>query len=110
MVAKLTFKTEEECILFCNALKNIKDVDGNQFKEASSISKNRPETFKRNGATVDLVWRNLDDDRKNPTKPVTTTTTKPAETTTKTPVTTEPTTTQAPTTTEPVVTEAPVID
>ena len=110
MVAKLTFKTEEECILFCNALKNIKDVDGNQFKEASSISKNRPETFKRNGATVDLVWRNLDDDRKNPTKPVTTTTTKPAETTTKTTVTTEPTTTQAPTTTQPVVTEAPAID
>lgn len=107
MVAKLTFKTEEECILFCNSLKSIKDVDGNQFKEAGSISKNRPETFKRNGATVDLVWRNLDDDRKKPTKPVTTTT-KPEETTTKAPVTTEPTI-QAPTTTQPIVTEPVVV-
>ena len=108
MVAKLTFKTEEECILFCNALKNIKDVDGNQFKEAGSISKNKPETFKRSGATVDLVWRNLDDDRKTPT--VTTTTTKADDTTTttKAPATTEPTT-QAPTTTQPIVTEPVVV-
>ncbi|MBR2957806.1 MAG: hypothetical protein IKC20_06095, partial [Clostridia bacterium] len=74
---------------------------------AGSISKNRPETFKRNGATVDLVWRNLDDDRKKPTKPVTTTT-KPEETTTKAPATTEPTT-QAPTTTQPIVTEPVVV-
>ena len=110
MVAKLTFKTEEECILFCKALKNIKDVDGNQFKEASSISKNKPETFKRSGATVDLVWRNLDDDRKNPTKPATTTT-KPDDTTTttKASVATQPTT-QAPTTTQPVVTEPVVVE
>ncbi len=102
MVAKLTFKTEDEAKVFCKALESRTDVDGNQFKAASSISKNRPETYVRKGATVDLVWRYLDDDRKTPTKTTTaadttTTTTKATETTTQAPTTTQkPTTTQAP--------------
>ncbi len=91
MVAKLTFKTEEEAKVFCKALESRTDVDGYRFKEASSISKNRPETYVRNGATVDFVWRYLDDDRVNPRN--TTTATQPPVTTTKPAApSTEPTT------------------
>ncbi|MBQ3603288.1 MAG: DUF4474 domain-containing protein [Clostridia bacterium] len=83
MVAKLTFKSEEEAKVFCSALEKRTDVDGYRFKEASSISKNRPETYVRKGATVDLVWRYLDDDRVNPRNTTTAvTTTKPVVTTT----------------------------
>ena len=109
MVAKLTFKTADEAKVFCKALESRTDVDGNRFKAVSTISKNNPETYVRKGATVDFVWRYLDDDRKTPTKPTTTsapTTSKAPDETTQKP--TAPTTTQAPTTvTEPVT--APIM-
>lgn len=91
MVAKLTFKTEEEAKLFCKALESRTDVDGYRFKEVSSISKNRPETYVRKGATIDLVWRYLDDDRVNPRN--TTTATQPPATTTQPVPNTAPSTT-----------------
>ncbi len=96
MVAKLTFNSESEAIAFCNGLVARTDVDGNRFKPSTSVSKNNPETYVRKGATVDIVWRYLDDDRVTPTK--VTTTAKPEDTT---PVLT----TQAPTTTEAPTTE-----
>ncbi len=108
MIAKLTFKTEEEAKLFCSALESRTDVDGNRFKSSTTINKNKPETYVRKGATVDLVWRYLDDDRKTPTKPTTqptTTTNKaPEETTSKKPDETTSMTQEA---TTPVVT-API--
>ena len=91
MVAKLTFKSEEEAKVFCSALEKRTDGDGYRFKEASSISKNRPETYVRKGATVDLVWRYLDDDRVNPRNTTTATTAAP---TTAAPTTSAPTTTK----------------
>ncbi|HBL40807.1 MAG TPA: hypothetical protein DDY98_04255 [Ruminococcaceae bacterium] len=108
MVAKMTFKTEGERIAFCNALAKCKDIDGNQFKQVSSISKSNPETFKVNGNTVDFVWRYFDADRKTSTK---TTTSK--ETTTKEVTTKDVTpTTEAPTTAAPTEapTETPIFD
>lgn len=98
MVAKLTFKTEEEAKLFCTALESRTDVDGYRFKEVSSISKNRPETYVRKGATVDMVWRYLDDDRVNPRN--TTTATQPPVTTTQPTPGTEPTTPKVDSSTE----------
>ncbi len=95
MVAKLTFKSVEEREKFCKALEKITDVDGNRFQSASSISKTKPERYTVNGATVDLVWRYLDEDRVTPLKAVATTA--------------APTTTEK-TTKKPVVTNPPVIE
>lgn len=113
MVAKLTFKSVEECEKFCKALEKITDVDGNRFQRVSSISKTKPEQYKVNGSTVDIVWRYLDEDRVTPLKPAATTTSAPSTTekTTKKPVVTNPPvieTTAAPVTTPPeVITDAP---
>ena len=106
MVAKLTFKTEAEAKVFCKALESCTDVDGYRFKEVSSISKNKPETYVRNGATVDFVWRYLDDDRVNPRN--TTTATTAAPTTTVVAPTTQPTT--ADSTAEETTTAAPTTE
>ncbi len=91
MVAKLEFKSVEEREKFCNALEKITDIDGNHFKYASKLSKNKPEYYTYNGTTVDLVWRYLDEDRKTPLKPVT-----------------EPSTTE--TTTQQIVTQPPSVE
>ena len=96
MVAKLTFKSAEECEKFCKALEKIKDVDGNRFQRVSSISKTKPEQYKVNGATVDIVWRYLDEDRVTPLKAVATTA--------------APSTTKEKTTKKPVVTLPPVVE
>lgn len=96
MVAKLTFKSAEECEKFCKALEKITDVDGNRFQRVSSISKTKPEQYKVNGATVDIVWRYLDEDRVTPLKAVATTA--------------APSTTKEKTTKKPVVTLPPVIE
>lgn len=92
MVAKLTFKSVEEREKFCKALEKVTDVDGNRFQYATSISKTKPERYTYDGATVDLVWRYLDEDRVTPLKAQATTTAAPTttETTTKKPVVTAP--------------------
>lgn len=92
MIAKIQFKSVEEREKFCAALEKIKDVDGNRFTYAPSISKNKPEHYTYNGSTVDIVWRYLDEDRVTPLKAVPTTTSAPktTEKTTKKPVVTNP--------------------
>ena len=84
MVAKLTFKTEEERAKFCEGLEKITDIDGNRFQYVSKISKNRPEQYTYSGTTVDLVWRFLDEDRKTSLKTTTTEKTTAEKTTDKT--------------------------
>ena len=72
MVAKLTFKTEEERAKFCEGLEKVTDIDGNRFRYVTKISKNNSEQYTYNGLTVDLVWRYLDEERVTPLKTVTT--------------------------------------
>lgn len=71
MIAKLTFKTEAEAALFATGLGSLKDNDGNRFTPVAKISVNNPETYCRNGTTVDFVWKYFDEDKLP--KPVATT-------------------------------------
>ncbi|MBQ5824506.1 MAG: DUF4474 domain-containing protein [Clostridia bacterium] len=71
MVAKLTFKTEEERAKFCEGLEKVTDIDGNRFRYVTNISKNNSEQYTYNDTTGDLVWRYLDEERVTPLKTTT---------------------------------------
>ena len=89
MVGKLSFKSEAEARLFALGLSSLRDSENHTFKPVTTLNVNNPETYCRNGATVDFVWRYFDEDK----EPAVVT-----EATTK--ATTEPTTSDAETTTE----------